>query len=115
MKSGKLSKRVLVQRLSGTVNAAGQLDETTNGNWVTIASRWCEVVTRGSREFFRGQEMSADVTHQIVMRCDPASKAFTVKDRLNLDGRILSIASPPVNVDEADEMIRFAAVEVTNG
>jgi len=112
MKGGSLSNRVSVQRLSASVNAAGQIDETTAGNWVTFADRWCNLATRGSREFFRGVEVAADVTHQVTMRSDPQSRGFTVKHRLKLGDRILSISSPPLDVDEGAEMIRFACVEV---
>lgn len=112
MKAGKLHNRVEVQRLVGTVNAAGQLDETTAANWQTFCLRWCELVTRGSREFFRGVEVAADITHQVTMRADPESKAFTPKQRLRLGSRVLSIASPPLDVDEGGEMVRFQAIEV---
>jgi len=112
MRAGHLSQRVEVQRLSASVNGAGQIDETTEGNWVTFAVRWCQMVTRGSREFFRGVEVAADITHQITMRADPQSKAFTVKQRLRLGDRVFNISGPPLDVDENSEMVRFPAVEV---
>ena len=112
MRAGHLSQRVEVQRLSASVNSAGQIDETTAGNWVTFAVRWCRMVTRGSREFDRGPEIAADITHQITMRADPQSKAFTVKQRLKMGDRVFNIASPPLDVDEGSEMVRFPAVEV---
>jgi head-tail adaptor len=112
MRSNKLANRVEVQKLSASVNAGGHLDETTASNWVTIASRWCELLTRGSREFFRSVEVAADVTHQVTMRSDPESLALTTKQRLKMGSRIFSISSPPVDVDEQREMVRFAAVEV---
>ena len=114
MKAGKLIKRVEVQRLSASVNSAGQLDETTAANWVTFAQRWCELLTRGSREFFRGVEVAADVTHQVTMRSDPESRDFTPKQRLKMGRRVFSISSPPLDVDEQAEMVRFAAVEVAD-
>lgn len=114
MMAGKLINRVEVQRLNATVNAAGQLDETTAGNWETFCSRWCQLTTRGSREFFRGQEVAADITHQVTMRSDPQSREFTTKQRIKLGDRILSIASPPLDVDEQQEMVRFAAIEVAD-
>jgi head-tail adaptor len=112
MKAGSLSNRVTIERLSATVNAAGQIDETSASNWVIYAERWCHVATRGSREFFRGVEVAADITHQITMRADPITKSITVKNRLVLDSRVLSISGPPMNVDELGQMIRFACVEV---
>ena len=112
MRAGNLNQRVEVQRLAGTVNAAGQLDETTAANWVTFTNRWCEMVTRGSREFFRGVEVAADITHQVTMRADPESRAFTTKQRLRLGSRVFNIASPPLDVNEGAEMVRFQAVEI---
>jgi head-tail adaptor len=112
MKAGSLSQRVSVQRLSASVNAAGQIDETSASNWITFAERWANVVTRGSREFLRNPDMAADITHQVTMRSDPESRGFTVKNRLVMGGRVLSINSPPLDVDEGGEMIRFSCVEV---
>ena len=112
MKAGSLSNRVTIERLSATVNAAGQIDETSASNWVIYAERWCHVATRGSREFFRGVEVAADITHQITMRADPVTTGITVKNRLSLGSRVLSISGPPVNVDEGGEMVRFSCVEV---
>jgi head-tail adaptor len=112
MKGGTLSQRVSVQRLSASVNAAGQIDETTAANWITFAERWANVVTRGSREFLRNPDMAADITHQVTMRSDPESRRITVKNRLVMGGRVLSISSPPLDVDEGGEMVRFACVEV---
>lgn len=112
MKAGQLRQRVEIQRLSASVNAAGQIDETTASNWVTFALRWCSMTTRGSREFDRGPEIGADVTHQIVMRADPISKTFTAKNRLRMGTRYFNIASPPLDVDEGGTMIRFLATEI---
>jgi head-tail adaptor len=106
--------RVEVQRLSANVNSAGQLDESTASNWSTFCSRWCGLITRGSREFFRGIEVAADITHQVTMRSDPQSRSFTPKQRLKLGDRILQIASPPLDVDERNEQVRFAAMEVAD-
>ena len=112
MKAGAMRHRVEIQRLSASVNAAGQIDETTASNWVTFAVRWCSMTTRGSREFDRGPEIAADITHQIVMRADPISKTFTAKNRLKMDNRYFNIASPPLDVDEGGVMVRFLATEI---
>lgn len=113
--AGKLDRRVRVQKLSASVDAAGHLDETSSSNWVTIGNRWCGIATRGSREFFRGVEVAAEITHQITMRADTESMRFTEKNRLVIGDRVLNISGPPQNVDEAGVVLRFAAVEVSNG
>jgi hypothetical protein len=46
------------------------------------------------------------------MRSDPQSKAFTVKQRLKIGNRLFNIASPPLDVDEDSEMVRFIATEI---
>jgi predicted transcriptional regulator len=46
------------------------------------------------------------------MRADPQSKALTVKQRLKMGDRVFNIASPPLDVDEGSEMVRFIATEV---
>jgi SPP1 family predicted phage head-tail adaptor len=113
-----MQHRATVQKLSATVDGSGHLDENTAANWVDVGKRWCQITTRGSREFFRGVEVAAEITHQITMRSDRDSRRYTEKNRLvfrDMDDKTLNISGPPVDVDEQGERLQFAAIEVRNG
>lgn len=110
--AGELNRRVEVRVLSATPDASGHVDETDDSNWIVIARRWCKLTPRGSREFFRGQQVAAEITHQVTMRFDSESRRFTTGNQLKMDDRKFNISGPPVNVEEAGVLYQFPAVEV---
>lgn len=109
-----LNRRVSVRRLkpSDSTDASGHIDETVDSNWEEIGKRWVAFATKGSREFFRREEVAADITHQITMRYDGLSKTFTTKMQLKMGDRKFNIAEPPRNVNEANQMLIFACTEI---
>lgn len=109
-----LNKRVTVERLrpSLTPDAAGHIDETNDANWQQIGKVWAKFTTRGSREFFRGEQVAAEITHQVTIRWSRTAREWTTKMRLRMDGRVFNIAGPLRNVDEADKWLVFPVVEV---
>lgn len=109
----KLDNRVTVEKLktTATIDGSGNVNEKLDSNWTTAGNEWVEIVTRGSREFFRGQQVGEDITHQVTMRWSKRASEYTTKMRLRLNGRKLFISSPPVNIDEQDEWIRMACTE----
>lgn len=110
-----LNKRVTVERLrpSLTPDAAGHIDETNDANWSPVQKVWAQFITRGSREFFRGDQMASEITHQITIRYSKAAKEFTTKMRLRMsDGRKFNIAGPLQNRNEENRWFVFPAIEV---
>lgn len=112
----KLTKRVTIERLkdSAVVDGSGNVNEKLDSNWTPFASSLrVEIITKGSREFFRGQQVGEDITHQITMRYSPKTKQITTKMRVRFEGRKLAISQPPVNIDEDKRgFIRMACKEV---
>lgn len=109
-----LTRKVTVQKIKSglTQNASGHIDETNDSNWTIAGTEWVELVTRGSREFFRGQEIAADITHQITMRWSKKAESYTTDMRIKYGTRTLHIAEPPKNVDEKNEWLVFATKEI---
>lgn len=97
-----LNKRIEVWCLKSglTLTGGGHINETTDANWRRLGSEWVEFKTRGSREFFRGDEIAADITHQITMRWSARAATYTTDMRIKFERRIFSIESPPMNIDE---------------
>lgn len=110
--AGELNRRVEIQQLSGTPDTGGHIDETDDGNWRPVTKRWCKLIPSGSREFFRGMQVAADITHQVTMRYDERTRNLTTKERLKLGVRKFNIAAPPTDVEEAHVLVTFPAIEV---
>lgn len=107
-----LTRLVTVEKVSATPDAGGDIDETDDANWVACGSEWVAFTTKGSREFFRNQQVAEDITHQITMRWSVKSSSYTTGMRLKMDGRKFNIAAPPINVDEKNEWLLIATKEV---
>lgn len=110
----QLNTPVVVERLkdAAVVDGSGNVNETLDSNWTQAGREWVEIKTRGSKEFFRGQQVAENITHQITMRWSKRAGDYTTKMRLRLDGRKLNISEPPRNVDENDEWLVMACTEV---
>ncbi len=108
---------IAVRRLKSSIapDASGHVNEADPTNWETFTKQWASVVPRGSREFFRREQVAADITHQVELLYNSDSRQITQKCQLILDGRVLNIAEPPRNVDEDNHSLRFACVEVKEG
>jgi len=100
------SKRITVERVAGTADAHGHVVETTEANWTEYASSFASVQTKGGREFWKVQQMSADVTH--VWHC-PWSKRLmqaTPDMRIICEGQPHYIVSV-IDIDEAHREIQI--------
>lgn len=102
-----------------SIDDAGHVDETQDRNWSSFASRWAEVYTRGSKEFFRAEQVVSDITHFIKVRWDKmlwrrlsARGATKLRVKIGNGIRRLNLSGPPVNEDEQDNYISFPCVEV---
>lgn len=121
--AGGRNRRVTFEQLrsDAAVDEAGHVDEATETNWSPFASRWAEVHTKGSREFFRREQVASEVTHRIKILWDeelwrllnePNASKFRIKLESGILPRTLNISGPPVNEDEGDMYVSFPCVEV---
>lgn len=61
--TAKYDKRITIERLAGTADAAGHIDPTTDANWTSYAASFASVQTKGGREFWKVQQTDATVDH----------------------------------------------------
>jgi SPP1 family predicted phage head-tail adaptor len=110
----RLDKHILIQRLKTglTPDASGQIDETDSSNWTNHGKFYAEFITKGSREFFRGEQVNADITHQITVRYSTLAAGITTKMQVLYGGRIMNISEPPRNVNEQNQWLVFGAIEI---
>ena len=110
----KLSHPITVEKLKTTavIDGSGNVNESLDSNWTMAGNEWAEIITKGSREFFRGQQVGEDITHQVTIRATTQSLKYTTKMRVKFEGRKLVINSPPVNIDEDKSgFVRMACTE----
>ncbi len=113
--AGLRDSLVSVQRLRSVPDAGGHIDESSDSNWEVFTRQWMSVLPRGSREFFRGEQVAADITHQFECLLNSESSQISPKNRIVWKGRRFNVSEPPRNVDERDHSLRFACVEVKEG
>jgi SPP1 family predicted phage head-tail adaptor len=100
-------KLVRIERLTGqTVDAHGQVEQTTNANWGKYCSAWCSVVSKGGREFWKVQQVNADVSHVWSAEWSPELAEALPAMRLIYDGVKYEILSV-VDVDLAHEEVEI--------
>lgn len=116
-KAHRRNKYVQVERVkdSAAPDASGHINLADNGNWQPHSNQWCGVVPRGSREFFRREQVASDITHAVEMLYSPETAQINDEFRILMDGRILAIAEPPRNVDEQNHTLVFACIEKREG
>lgn len=60
----QMDKSITIQHVVGTTaDAHGQIDKTTGSNWGTYLRTFAKVQSKGGREFWKVQQVNADVSH----------------------------------------------------
>ncbi len=100
VRAGKMRHRVAIQARqgTGTQDTYGQTTNVTDP-WVTLATRWAEVVpVSGVEKFIATQsvQVSPEVMFRVTMRY---YAGLTPQHRLMMNGRVLEIEAV-LNVDE---------------
>ena len=95
---------------TATADGSGFIDRTNDDNWKIYEGAYCSVMSRGGREFWRVDQVTADVTH--VWKCpwstklDTASLANGTEMRLVNESNVYNIVSM-IDVDLAHEEIEI--------
>ena len=86
-------RKVVIQNLTGTADAHGFIDNTDDANWTSYEAAYCSVVSKGGREFWRNQQVTADVSH--IWRCQWSKNLATAGPdmRLICEGIVYEIIS----------------------
>jgi SPP1 family predicted phage head-tail adaptor len=103
---GNYTKKVKIQELTGGEDAHGFTDLTADSNWSDVLSSFASVKSKGGREFWKVDQVSADVSH--VWLCPYGSELADVKPtaRLVNEGVVYEILSV-IDIDLAHEQIEI--------
>jgi SPP1 family predicted phage head-tail adaptor len=105
MRAGALRKRVTIQQpIEGSRDELGERPV----NWGDVTTVWAELLPQSGREFFRASQVRADLTDVVRIRYRPGISA---RMRLLLNGRVLNLAAPPVNVEDRNRELLLYCVE----
>lgn len=117
MQAGKMHTQAVVQTVSRAKGDQGQVV----GTWNDGATIWISLVPVVAREMNVADKTSGHVTHQVFCHY-AAGAAITTNNRLKVTTtfgtpttRFFQIDSPPVNVDERFQLIRFDVMEIVSG
>jgi len=88
MQSGKLRHKISIEKVSETINDAGEVTE----NWTEFANIWAQIMPLVGREYWSSRQVESKVTGKIRIRYLPG---VTPKMRINSNNRIYNI--DPIN------------------
>ena len=104
--AGDLTERAELQSKTQTRTDAGGVSVT----WVTERKVWCKITGVAQSIPFEAGAREPQITHEIIARLEGGD--ITPKKRLLVNGtRTFMISGIVDNVDEADDLVRFGAVE----
>lgn len=107
MDIGRLNKRVTFCRYGEEENELKQLGQQLK----PVKTVWATVEPKSGRENMEADKLSPELTYIITVRYQ---KGITPDMFVQYNGKLLSIAAPPRNIREADEMLEIICVEKTD-
>ena len=103
--AGELSERWELQGKTRVRTASGGIDVT----WLTERKVWCKIESAGSSIRQEADAREPQSTHKVTARLEGGD--ITPEKRLLKGTRTLMIAGNVLNVDEADCIVQFNAIE----
>ena len=105
-------KPVQIDQMTGTADAHGFIDYTDASNWSAYATAFATVQSKGGREFWKVDQVAADVSHLWSCPWDSTLAAATEKMRLVSDSITYEILSV-VDIDLAHSEIQIQTKRAT--
>jgi len=96
--AAELGKRVTFQRFVGEADIVGDFQYQDDANWEDVFTKWAQVRTIGSREFYAAGQEDNEVTHNIKLRYR-SWDYNVVCMRAKCGGKIFRLLSPPLDLD----------------
>ena len=97
---------ITIQSLSGTADAHGHVDKTEDANWSTFETAYSRVQSKGGREFWKVDQVVADVSHVWTAQWTTNLASATPDMRLIHDGNVYEILSV-IDIDLAHEEVQI--------
>ena len=102
-----MNKSITIQDITGTTaDAHGAVDITTNSNWGTYLRAYASVISKGGREFWKVEQVNANVSHVWRSQYSSELAAANPSMRLVSEGVTYEILSV-VDIDLAHSEIEI--------
>lgn len=102
----RYDKLIRVERLAGTADAHGHIDNTADANWATHGNSYARVQSKGGREFWKVQQVNADVSHVWWVPYSSEMASATPDMRLINEGKTYEILSV-IDIDLAHQQVEI--------
>lgn len=104
--AGQLTERAELQSKTQTRTSSGGVSIV----WVTDRRVWCKITGLSPSLRMEAGAREPQITHEIIARLEGGD--ISPQKRLLVNGtRVFMISGPVDNVDEADDIVRFGAIE----
>jgi len=98
--------RIEKVKSTATKDAHGRVDKSSDSNWETHESGYAAVQSKGGREFWKVQQVTADVSHVWWMPYSTLAASATPDMRLKHEGNTYSIVSV-IDIDLAHDEVEI--------
>lgn len=92
MQSGRLRHKISIEKVTETINDAGEVTES----WGEFANIWAQIMPLVGKEYWSSRQVESEVTGKIRIRYLPG---VTPKMRINSNNRIYNIEAV-INIEE---------------
>lgn len=103
---GEYNHKITIQQLTGTADAHGHIDNTAAANWSQYTTSFAAVKSKGGREFWKVDQVSADVSHVWLCPYSAALAAATPDMQLVNESVTYEILSV-IDIDLAHEEVEI--------
>lgn len=111
---GKRRYNATFLEFNGKQTETGFPDYTDPTNWVPVVANWpCELIGVGSGETVRGRQVTAETTHVIFGEWF-GGEGVKSGHRCRVDGREMSVAGPPLDMDGMKLEMRIELKQESN-
>lgn len=93
IRPGRMSQKISIERVDSGADSFGEALTT----WSTLAVRWASIEPLVGREYMVKSGENSEVTTRIRLRYDSTVATITTADRVNHNGVLYDIDSPPIN------------------
>ena len=100
------TEKITIQQVSGTADDHGHIDKTQDSNWSTYDTAFASVQSKGGREFWKVDQVQADVSHVWTAQWTQTLADATPAMRLIHENKTYEILSV-LDIDLAHEEVQI--------
>ncbi len=108
--AGKYRHVATLQKLSTIRSPYGGIDRNNDANWDDIATIRIAIFPISGKDVLTAEYVKSEITHRIAIRYNP-ELTITSDMRINFNGRVFDIISPPIDFQEKNMELQLMCKE----